>query len=432
MTNELLFTSRREFLTGGFTFLSAASTLPLFLGHTAEALALQEAAPKKKAGAGRILVVVQLAGGNDGLNTVIPCEMDAYYKMRPRLAIAKKDVLKLDGGLGLHPSATGLKELYDDGKLAIVQGVGYPNPNRSHFSSMDIWQTGDPNLKTHNGWIGRYFDSCCKGSDPDPEPIQGIAMMQESPLALQGERFTPLAFESPESLAWRAPRKDAKAEEVFRKLNNIEGDFPNEPHSMAQYLQRAALKAQVGADEIRAAAGSTVVGGGARRGFGRGGGGQLAQKLQLVTRLIAADLPTRIYYVSMGGFDTHTAQDGRHQRLMQEFGNAMKQFVEQLEDQKLLDRVLVMSFSEFGRRVQENASGGTDHGEAAPMFLFGSAVKPGLHEKHPDLDKLNRGDLPFGCDFRRVYSSVLRDWMKIKPEGVLGKGFDPLKLIARA
>lgn len=431
MTNEPLFTSRREFLTGGFTFLSAASTLPLFLGHTAEALALQEAAPKKKAGAGRILVVVQLAGGNDGLNTVIPCEMDAYYKMRPRLAIAKKDALKLEGGFGLHPSATGLKELFDEGKMAVVQGVGYPNPNRSHFSSMDIWHTADPNLKSHNGWIGRYFDACCKGSDPDPEPIQGIAMMQESPLALQGERFTPLAFESPDSLAWRAPRKDARAEETFRKLNNIDGDFPTEPHALAQYLQRAALKAQVGADEIRAAAGSTVAGGG-RRGFGRGGGGQLAQKLQLVTRLIAADMPTRIYYVSMGGFDTHTAQEGRHQRLMQEFSNGMKQFIEQLEDQKLLDRVLVMSFSEFGRRVQENASGGTDHGEAAPMFLFGSAVKPGLHEKHPDLAKLNRGDLPFGCDFRRVYSTVLRDWMKIKPEGVLGKGFEPLKLLARA
>lgn len=426
--SDSLFTSRRDFLAGSFTFLSAVGTLPLFLGHTARALAGEE--PKrKKGGDDRILVVVQLAGGNDGLNTIVPYEMDPYYKARPQIAVPKKDVLKLENGLGLHPAATGLKELFDEGQMAVVQGVGYPNPNRSHFTSMDIWHTADPNLKAHEGWIGRYFDSCCKGSDPDPEPISGIAMTKETPLAMQGERFTPLSFESPDSLAWRGPARDASAAAAFRKLNNIDGDFPNEEHELAKYLQRAALKAQVGADEIRAAAGSNIAGRNARRGFARGGGGQLAQQLALVARLIAADMPTRIYYVSMGGFDTHTGQSGRHQRLMTEFSNGIKQFIETLEDQKLLDRVLVLSFSEFGRRVQENASGGTDHGEAAPMFLFGSAVKPGIHEKHPDLTKLRRGDLEFGCDFRRVYATVLTEWLKAKPEAVLGKGFQPLKVL---
>lgn len=429
--SESLFTSRREFLAGSFTVLSAAGTLPLFLGHTARALAGDEPA-RKKGGSDRILVVVQLAGGNDGLNTIVPYEMDAYYKARPQIAIPKKDVLKLENGFGLSPSAQGLKELFDEGHMAVVQGVGYPNPNRSHFTSTDIWQTGDPELRAHDGWIGRYFDSCCKGSDPDPEPIFGVAMTKETPLSMQGQRFTPLSFETPDSLSWRGPARDARASETFRKLNNIDGDFPKEEHPLAEYLQRAALKAQVGADEIRAAAGAKAAGRGARRGFARGGGGQLAQQLGLVARLIAADMPTRIYYVSMGGFDTHTGQSGRHQRLMTELGTAMKQFIETLEDQKLLDRVLVMTFSEFGRRVQENASGGTDHGEAAPMFLFGSRVRPGLHEKHPDLAKLRRGDLEFGCDFRRVYATVLHDWMKAKPEAVLGKGFQPLKIIKTA
>ena len=193
---------------------------------------------------------------------------------------------------------------------------------------------------------------------------------------------------------------------------------------MEQFLQRAALKAQVGAEQIRSAAGR----GAPARGR-RGGGGQLARSLQLVHRMIAADLPTRIYYLSMGGFDTHTSQTGRHRQLMTQFAAGIKSFVDALKKDGLLDRVLVLSFSEFGRRVQENASGGTDHGEAAPMFLFGSHVRPGLHEEQPSLAKLHRGDLAFGTDFRRVYAAVLRDWLKTKPEKVLGGKFNPLKVI---
>lgn len=438
MSNEPLFTTRREFVTGGLTFLSAAATLPLFLGRTATALAGPE--PTAKAGKDqRILVVVQLAGGNDGLNTIVPVEMDAYYKARPRIAIPKKDALKLANGVGLHPAATGLKDLFDEGKMAVIQGIGYPNPNRSHFTSMDIWHTADPMQRQQNGWLGRYFDACCKGSDPDPEPIQGIALTQEQPLAMQGDRFMPLAFQNPESLTWRGGRSDKTADALFRKLNGMDGESGADAgpgknaganEKTEHFLQRAALKAQIGADEIRAAAGknlaSGIRAGGARR---AGGGNQLSQQLQLVARLIAANLPTRIYYVSMGGFDTHTGQDGRHRTLMTQFGEAMREFVDTLEDQKLSDRVLIMSFSEFGRRVQENASGGTDHGEAAPMFLFGSNIKPGVHEKHPSLDNLHRGDLEFGCDFRRVYSDVLANWLSMRPDLVLGRGFEPLRVV---
>lgn len=426
MSCEPLYTTRREFLSGSLTFLSAASTLPLFLGETASVLAQEGPSSRPRGADQRILVVVQLAGGNDGLNTVIPVQRDEYYRYRPRLAIARKDALPLEKGLALHPAARGLKELFDQGRMAIVQGVGYPNPNRSHFTSMDIWHTADPSLRTHEGWLGRYFDACCKGDDPDPEPISGVALMSETPLAMQGDRFTPLAFSNLDALTWRSPRRDSRAVEVFRKLNNIDGDLPPEKHELARYLQRAALKAQIAADEIRSAAGASLRGAAARL---QQRGDELARALQLVVRMIAADLPTRVYYVSMGGFDTHTSQEGRHRQLLEALGEAMKGFLDALEEDKLLDRVLVMTFSEFGRRVQENASGGTDHGEAAPLLLFGSKLWPGLHGEHPDLRNLHRGDLAFNCDFRRVYASVLRDWLKIRPERVLGGAFAPLRLI---
>ncbi len=422
MTNEPLFTSRREFLSGGLTLLSAAGTLPIFLGSTMRVMG-SDAPAKRKSDSDPILVVVQMAGGNDGLNTVVPYEMDPYYKLRRTLAIPKNDVLRLEDGVGLHPAATGLKALFDDGRMAIVQGVGYPNPNRSHFTGTDIWASADPKLRQHSGWLGRYFDSCCKGDDPAPEPIQGIALVKETPVAMQGEKFMPLAFENPDALTWQAGRRDRDAANVFRKLNNISGDFPKTDSELGQFLQRAALKAQVGADEIRAATGRSIRA--SRR------GGRLGQSLQLVAKMIAADMPTRIYYVSMGGFDTHTGQAGRHRRLMEEFSGGIKEFLDTLTREKLSERVLVMSFSEFGRRVEENASGGTDHGEAAPMFLFGDKVAAGVHQKHPDLTKLRRGDLQFGTDFRRVYATVLQHWLNVKSQPILGGSFLPLRLIKR-
>lgn len=425
--NQPFFTTRREFLSGGISLLSAAATLPVFLGRTAQVLAGPQPTTRRSADE-RILVVVQLAGGNDGLNTIVPYEMDAYHKARPQLAIKKTDVLKLEKNVGLPAYATALKELFDAGQMAVVQGVGYPNPNRSHFTSMDIWHSADPTARGHSGWLGRYFDSCCKGDDPAPEPIAGVSLMKESPLAMAGDKFASLVFEDPGALAWQGAKGDALAQETFRKLNNIDGDYPKTGGELAQWLQRASLDALVGADDIRGA--------GAKRQRAnrrqRGGGGELGQSLDFVARMIAADLPTRVYYVSMGGFDTHSGQTGRHRTLITQFGEAIQDFVENLKEQGLLDRVLILSFSEFGRRVQENASGGTDHGEAAPLFLFGSKVKPGVHQDHPSLEKLNRGDLEFGCDFRRVYAAVLQDWLATKPEKILGKAFQPLAVVRKA
>lgn len=423
MSMQPVYTTRREFLTGGLGLLSAATTMPVFLGHTLRLLADEPGPAGKKGDSQRVLVVVQMAGGNDGLSMVVPYEQDEYYKYRPQLAIRKQDVLRLEGGVGLHPAATGLKSLYDDGRLAVIQGVGYPNPNRSHFTSMDIWHTADPQQKQRDGWIGRYFDACCKGADPAPEPIQGIALMGEAPLAMQGDSFSPLAFENADALTWRGAGQDARAARLFRELNQP-GPGSDAQSELAQYLQRAALAAQLGADDIRGAAAGKI-----SSTTQRGRRGQLGPQLQMVARMIKAGLPTRIYYVSMGGFDTHAGQAGRHQQLMDQLGDAVAGFMDTLKEDQLQDRVLMMTFSEFGRRVQENASGGTDHGEAAPMMLIGSKVRPGVHEKHPDLSKLHRGDLAFTTDFRKVYATVLREWLKIKPDAVLGGNVGSLNVL---
>ncbi len=425
MTADNMYTTRRDFLVGGVKLLSASSTLPLFLGHTALALADPQGR-KRKDDSNPILVVVQLAGGNDGLNTVVPYENDLYYQARRQIAIAKDDVLPLAQGLGLNPAAEGLKTLYDAGRLAIVQGVGYPNPNRSHFVSMDVWHTADPNLRKHDGWLGRYFDATCKGDDPGPAPINGIALATESPLAMQGEDFAPLAFSNADDLTWKPGRRNRKAAAAFDKLNNRTGELPEGETAAADYLRRAALDALVGADQIRSAAGTSKIG------STRGRGGDLGRQLTVVARMIRADLPTRVYYVSLGGFDTHSGQVNRQRQLLSQLSAALSDFVATLEKNKLLDRVLVMSFSEFGRRVQQNSSGGTDHGEAGPMFIVGTGIKPGLHGKHPSLSQLHRGDLAYHTDFRRVYADVLRNWMELTPREVskvLGRGFGAVEVV---
>ncbi len=436
--SEDLAATRRDFLRSGLTLVSAAATVPVFLDRTATALA-GPASGAKKAGSGasndRILVVVQLAGGNDGLNTIIPYRSDIYYRARPQLAIAKTQALALTDDLGLHPAATGLKKLYDDGDLAIVQGVGYPNPDRSHFKSTEIWETADPQQRNHDGWLGRYFDCACKGNDA-LDPKSAIALTAEAPLALQGDRFSPVAFSTPEQLSWQPGRVSPGAREAFERLNNPdEGHNPDgtlKAVTTLEYLQRTALDARMSARDIQNAAGGgagrvreRMMGGGGRR-----GGGELARQLQMVSRMIAADLPTRVYYVSLGGFDTHAGQTGRHQQLMQQLGTALQEFVDTLRKNGQLGRVLIMTFSEFGRRVEQNASQGTDHGQGAPMFLIGTKVRAGLRNSHPDLRQLNQGDIPWQVDFRSVYQAVLTDWLRADSRRILGGAYPALDLIA--
>ena len=442
--NEALY-SRRTFVTRGVQLLSVAGTLPLFLDRSAHALAADFAANPQGAGRpDRILVVLQLAGGNDGLNTVVPTFSDEYYKARPRLAIAKKDALKLDDRFGLHPAARGLKRLWEDGGLAVLHAVGYPNPNRSHFRATDIWASAEPEKVARTGWIGRYFDACCAGQDPGPGPDAAVALTNDPPQTLQGDKYLPIAFRSPDSLTYREGRRSGTVKTAFEKLNDADvmpammdnkpampmgtkGSLQPKQDQAEDFLQRTALSARLYADQIRKS--SSAVKNAVSYPSSR-----LADDLKLIAQMIAAGLPTRVYYVQLGGFDTHAAQAPRHEQLIGQLGDALAAFVADLKALGHLQRTTVMTFSEFGRRVSENGSIGTDHGEAAPLFVAGGAIAGGLYGQFPDLApaKLHRGDVPWTLDFRRLYASVLRDWLKADDAKVLGGKFEPLKLFKTA
>ncbi len=434
--------SRRLFLSRGVQLLSVASTLPTFLDHSARVLAASFAANPQGAGRpNRVLVVVQLAGGNDGLNTVIPWRNDDYYKARPRLGIAKKDALRLTDDLAVHPQATGLKKLYDEGLLSVIQGVGYPNPNRSHFRSTDIWQTAEPEAAAKQGWLGKYFDACCNGQDPGKaadskaagaDPASAIALVAEPPQALMGQKYLPLVFRNPQNLTHNESANNAKLRTAFEKLNDGEDMSMNDadhqmagkkPDETSEFLERSALNARVYADKIKKTASSVSN----KVAYPTTG---LASDLKLVAQMIAAGLPTRVYYVTLGGFDTHSNQISRHGILMQELGGALAAFNEDLKALGHVDRVTTMTFSEFGRRVNENGGAGTDHGEASPMFVMGGGIKAGIYGELPNLaaGKLHRGDLPYSTDFRRVYAGMLHDWLGADDVKILGKKFERLEL----
>ena len=423
---------------------AATWTVPVFLEKTffaLDALAADATTQTVTGKDGTILVVLQLAGGNDGLNTVVPYGDDAYHVARPRLRFGADQVLKIDNHIGLNPKLGGLKSLYDEGHVAIVQGVGYPNPNRSHFRSTEIWQTASDADRTFgDGWLGRYFDNCCSGADP----TVGVAIGEETPQAFAAKKPTGVTFSRPEQFRFRPSERDngqMSAEEMFfRQINEaagedsgtsasntggsigaIPGKVTNDLSTLA-FLQRIALDAQMSSDKILAIARkykSTVP-------YPQG---QLAASLNIIARMIAGGLPTRVYYASQGGFDTHAGQLNTHTRLMGEFNDAVTSFIADLKQQGNFDRVLLMTFSEFGRRVQENANGGTDHGAAAPMFVLGGAVKAGLFGKYPSLTDLDRGDLKFNTDFRSVYGTVLDKWLKAPSQTVLGRKFPALGIV---
>ena len=421
--------SRRAFIARGLTLASGAVTIPYFLQKSGVVLAQSHTGLSSMAGVpqDRVLVVVQLAGGNDGLNTVVPFRDDAYYRARPGIGIPKNQVLRLssEADVGLHPSMTGLKEMYDDGMLTVIQGVGYPNPNRSHFKSMDIWHTADTDA-IGDGWLGRYFDNQCAGSPDNCAGEQGVAIGRTAPPAMEGRSYKPIAFETADLFQWTgldlhpsmaAPYRDILETELDP---SIEAQNPN-----AAFLTRTALDAQVASDKIRKAVDSKPLVTYPRTNLGA--------QLAMVASMIRAGLETRVYYVSMGGFDTHAGQggaNGNHARLLGQFSDAVRAFYQDLEKQENSERVLTMTFSEFGRRVGQNASGGTDHGAAAPMFMFGPAARAGIHARHPSLTDLDAGDVKFHTDFRRVYATVLEDWLSADSQKVLGGRFRTIPILA--
>ncbi len=435
--------TRREFMRTSMLGAAAAWTLPVFLQKTFLTLDAVAAESLVQTATGKndtILVVLQLAGGNDGLNTVVPFADDAYHRARPILRIGADKVLKLNDAIGLNPKLAGLKALYDEGHAAIVQGVGYPNPNRSHFRSTEIWQTAsDADRYERHGWLGRYFDSCCQGADP----TVGVAIGGSMPQAFMAENPTGVSFSRPEQYKWIGQETGGAggSDALFRQLNMPEetvstaaadtatggsiGMVAGSARSQASaldFLQRTALDAQLSSDKVREISRqyrSTVT-------YPRSG---LADNLSLVARMIAGGLPTRVYYVSQGGYDTHTAQGNTHDRLLGDLDQALTAFCNDLKQQGNFRRVLLMTFSEFGRRVAQNGSNGTDHGAAAPMFLLGGGTKPGIFGQYPSLTDLNAGDLKYNVDFRSVYASVLEKWLRAPSQKVLGRSFPLLPVV---
>lgn len=399
--------TRRDFIKGATVF-SAIGVAPQFLTDVVYGASPLVNGDKD----GRILVVVQLSGGNDGLNTVVPYSDDAYYRARPHLALKRDQILTINNDVGLHYRLKDLARLYDDGQLAIIQGVGYPNPDRSHFRSMEIWHTAsDSDEYLSRGWIGRYFDNNCSGST---RPQVGVALGNERPQAFEGERGLGIAFTDPQQYGWRA----GKGRDNLHNFNRLNAQVKNTSSSL-DFLQHVTSDAILSSHEVHKAA----------ERIGGFSGNWRGDPLLIVSQLIRADLQTRIYYVSFGSFDTHTNQISAQRLLLERFGKSLGRFQDALRQDGNAGRVLTMVFSEFGRRVTQNASGGTDHGTAAPMFLAGDNVRPGLHGAQPSLTDLDHGDLKFSTDFRSVYATILKEWFKVDTRPVLYDSFPTMELI---
>jgi len=414
MSKDCLLCTRREFLRST-SLLAVGAAMPGFLARSVAAAAAMPHHPIPGFKDDRILVVIQLGGGNDGLNTVIPYTDDAYYRSRPSIALKKKDILRVTDSIGLHPNLTHLKELADGGQLTIVEGVGYPNPNRSHFRSMEIWHTAtDSNRYSKTGWIGRYLDNQCGG---EAEPVAGVALGGDRPQAFDGDKGFGVAFQDPESFGWNDGQGEAR-EQNFRQMNNAY----RPQNETLDFLRKVTANAVLSSDRVKEVSKKY-----------KGGitypNDAFATSLRTVAKMIAGELPTRIYYVTLGGFDTHANQLGSHGSLMERFSAGVAAFQKDLEAQGNADRVLTMTFSEFGRRVAENASGGTDHGTAAPMFLIGNTINPGTAGKRPSLTDLDNGDLKYTTDFRSIYGSIMEQWLGAPSAPVLGQAFPQVAVV---
>ena len=405
-------TNRRGFLgraMGASAAVVAGGRLPAALLHAAE---------QAGGNSERVLVVVQLSGGNDGLNTIVPYDNEIYYEQRPQLAIPKNDVLKIDDSLGFHPALRGFADLLESDRLAIVQGVGYPNPNRSHFESMDFWHTCRRKTELRQeGWLGRSLKALPAEGRSD---IAAIHLGEkQQPLALTSLGLPAASLRSLDEFRLRLDdRSDLKSD--IETLAAVERDAADDLLQFVQSSTTAALDASARMtsaekpyEPVRTYPASA-----------------LGSRLETVSRLIDAGLGARVYYLEVDGFDTHAKQPDAHAGLLRQVGDALSVFLDDIEAHGHGDRVVVMSFSEFGRRLAENASEGTDHGMAAPLFLAGSPVRGGMVGTHPSLTDLHDGDLKHHTDFRQVYAALIERWFGCESEGILGKAFAPVDVLS--
>ncbi len=395
---------RKEFIQLG-SLATASLMLPKFLKAFER--------PAMVPPGNKVMVILQLSGGNDGLNTVIPVRNDIYYKVRPKLGITKDKALALTDEVGLHPALTELKELYDDGSLGILNSVGYPNPDRSHFRSMDIWQSAsNSNEYVYTGWIGRYLDAQCSGCD---KPTQALEIDDVLSMALKGDHIKGLAIKDPQRLFNTSNEKYFK--DVTASHPVADSERP------VDYLYKTMAETMSSADYIfkqsRLHPTTTVY-----------PKTEIGNSLKTIASLIFSDINTKVYYLSLGSFDTHVAQDGQQNRLFTDMSAAISAFVNDLKSNNRFQDVMLMTFSEFGRRVSQNASGGTDHGTANNMFFVsGGLQQKGLLNPMPDLADLQYGDLKHQVDFKNVYATMLNKWLGTDDQKILGKKYEYLNFI---
>lgn len=407
-------TTRREFLsycgTGGLAAVSFGGVVPRMLAAAADE-------SRKAAKNDHVLVVVELNGGNDGLNTIIPFENGLYYKNRRTIAVPKDQVVKLNEQLGLHPALAPLAELHKEGQLVTVLGVGYPDPDRSHFRSMEIWHTGSTaKLPPTSGWLGKILDEEA-GEAPAPRNLGGLSLTGSQVQAFQADKVVVPVLASLDSLT---ATEQGSPEELAlrRRLVTVSGRAPGQ----IAFLRQESAAAYRTAEKIKAAAEkykSSIE-------YPPGG---LGPQMQRAAQLIAADLGVRVLFASQGGYDTHSGQADAHTALLTELAESLAAFQKDLANLGQADKVTVLVFSEFGRRVDENASLGTDHGAASNLFLVGARVKGGIVGDYPSLEKLGDGDLIFHTDFRQVYTSLLDDWLGCPAKKTLGGEFSKLDVM---
>lgn len=400
---------RREFLKKT-ALASTALMMPAFL-KPFEALA----ADGTQLSGFKNLVVIQLSGGNDGLNTVVPFCDDIYYQKRKTIAIQGANVVQLNDMLGLNPNLAALKEIYDQGWMTIINGVGYPNPDRSHFRSMDIWQTAsDANQFLTTGWIGRYLDANNKSGQT---PYMAIEVDDTLSLAMKGENLKGIAVQDPGRLF------QTTREPFFKNLMQQQHAAEHLSEDNLGYLYKTMTETYSSADYIQ----KTVKTYNVTAAYPTTG---LGYQLKNVSRFINSGLQTRIYYVSLGGFDTHVGQMDQQGRQLKVYADAVAAFVKDLKATGKLDDTLIMTFSEFGRRVEQNASNGTDHGTANNVFIFsGKLAKAGIYNDALSLADLDNGDLKYKVDFRDVYATLLTKWLQVDNSGILTRNFPGLDFI---
>ena len=357
------------------------------------------------------LVIIQLAGGNDGLNTIIPYNNDLYYNARPRLAITK-DIIKLNDDLGFHPSLAPLRPLFDNGELSIINNVGYPNPVRSHFRSMDIWQTAsDSDEYIQSGWLGRYLDQHGK------KPYNAIEMDEHLSLAMKGEHFNGIATNDYKVLY------NTSKDPYFKKVLKHYNDAHLSDHNLG-YLYQTMIEAKSSANYIYENTTVKL----SQQDYPQNG---FAKQLKNVAQFITSRLDTKVFYTSLGGFDTHANQHNKQKRLLSQYAESVSAFVKDLKRNNMFKDTLILTFSEFGRRIKQNAANGTDHGAANNVFVIGEKLKKtGFYNDLASLSDLdNNGDLKYEIDFRTIYATILSEWLNADDTSILNKSFSKLNFI---